>query len=157
MIFDKEGKKPTNTLKWPGASEGDSTPGTSGQSIMLAQLMTGETKPKGSCTAPNHQGHNKVPSGHLLKEAEGAEASEEDMEISLGNYFVCSTEKTKGIPQERARLRFKSRKILPKLKHGRISRSRFYIPLHATLPMSEYVGNQQPTASVALASHYQAS
>jgi hypothetical protein len=104
MIFDKEGKKPTDTLRWLGASEGDSTPGMSGQSIMPAQVTTRETKPKGSSTAPNHQGHNKVPLGHQLKEAEGAEASEEDMEIILGNCFVCSAKKTKGIPQEPARL-----------------------------------------------------
>jgi hypothetical protein len=137
MIFGKEGKKPTNNLKWPGASEGDSIPGMPGQSIMLAQVMTGETKPKGSSTAPNHKGRNKVPLGHQLKEGEGAEALEEDMEISPGNYFVCSAAKTKGIPQECVRLRFKSRKRLPKLKHDRISRSRFYIPLHATLPMPQ--------------------
>ena len=37
-----------------GASEGDSTPGMSGQSIMPAQVTTGETKPKGRSTAPNH-------------------------------------------------------------------------------------------------------
>jgi hypothetical protein len=104
MIFGKEGKKLTDTLKWQGASEGDSTPGMLGQSIMLAQVMIGETKPKGSSTAPNHQGHNKVPSDHQLKEAEGAEASEEDMEISPGNCFVYSAAKTRGIPQERVRL-----------------------------------------------------
>jgi hypothetical protein len=104
MIFGKEGKKPTDTLKWPGASEGDSTPSMSGQSIMPAKVTTGETKPKGSSIAPNHQGHNKLPSGHQLQEAEEAEASEEDMEISPENYFVCSAAKTKGIPQERARL-----------------------------------------------------
>jgi hypothetical protein len=136
MIFNKEGKNLLDTLKWPGASKGDSTPGMSGQSIMLAQVMIGETKPKDSSTTPNHQGHNKAPFGHQLKEAEWAEASEEDMEISIGNCFVCSAAKTKGIPRERVRLRFKSRKRLLKLKHDRISRSRFYIPLHATLPMS---------------------
>jgi hypothetical protein len=54
MIFGKEGKKPTDTLIWSGASEGDSTPGMSGQSTMLAQVTIGETKPKGSSTAPNH-------------------------------------------------------------------------------------------------------
>jgi hypothetical protein len=118
-----------------GASEGDSTPGMSGQSIMPAQVTTGETKPKGSSTAPNHQGHNKVPSGHQLQEAEGAETSEKIWRLAQ-NFFVCSVAKTKGIPQERARLRFKSRKRLSKPKHGRISRSRFYIPLHATLRMS---------------------
>jgi hypothetical protein len=66
MIFGEEGKKLTDTLKWPGASEGDCTPGMSGQSIMPAQAMTGETKPKGSSIAPNLQGHNKVLSGHQL-------------------------------------------------------------------------------------------
>jgi hypothetical protein len=98
MTFNKEGKKPTDTLKWLGALEGDSIPSMSGQSIMPAQGMIGETKPKGSSTAPNHQGHNKVPSGHQLQEAEGAETLKEDMEISLENFFVCSVAKTKGIP-----------------------------------------------------------
>jgi hypothetical protein len=137
MIFGKEGKNPTDTLKWTGASEGDFTPGMSGQSIMPAQVTTGETKPKGSNIAPSHQGRNKVPSGHQLQEAEGAEASKEDMEMNPGGCFVCSAAKTKVIPQEHARSRFRSRKRLPKIKHGRISRSRFYIPLHANLPTSQ--------------------
>jgi hypothetical protein len=66
MIFAKEGKKLTDTLKWLGASEEDSTPGMLGQSIILAQVTAGETKPKGNNIAPNHQGRNKVPSGHQL-------------------------------------------------------------------------------------------
>jgi hypothetical protein len=45
---------------------------------MLAQAMIGEANPKGNNTTPNHQGCNKVPSGHQLQEAEGAEGSEED-------------------------------------------------------------------------------
>jgi hypothetical protein len=53
-----------------------------GKYIMPAQVMTGEANPKGNNIAPNHQGHNKVPSGHQLEEAEGAEALEEDTEIS---------------------------------------------------------------------------
>jgi hypothetical protein len=87
MIFDK-GKKLTDTLEWPGASEEDSTPGMSGQSIMPTQVTTGQTKPKGSSIAPNHQGHNKVPLGHQLQEAEGAEVSEEDIEISPRDCIV---------------------------------------------------------------------
>jgi hypothetical protein len=51
----------------------------------------------------NHQGRNKVPSGHQLQEVEGAKASEGDMEISPRDCFVCSAAKTKGIPQECAR------------------------------------------------------
>jgi hypothetical protein len=131
MIFGKEGKKLIDTFKWPGALEEDSTPGMSGQSIMPAQVITGETKHKDSSIAPKHQGRNKVPSGHQLQEVEGAEASEEDMEISPGDYFVCSAAKTKATPQEHAKSRFKSRKRLSKLKHNKVSQSRFCIPLHA--------------------------
>jgi hypothetical protein len=54
MISGKEGKKLTDTLRWLGASEEDSTPGMLGQSIMLAQVMIGESNPKGNSTAPNH-------------------------------------------------------------------------------------------------------
>ena len=137
MIFGKEGKKLTDTLKWPGASEEDSTPGMLGQSITPAPVMIGEANPKGKSTAPNHLGRNKVLSGHQLQEAEGAEASEEDTKISLGDCFVCSVTKTKAIPQECAKSQFRSRKRLSKLKHVRISQSKSYILLHAILPTSQ--------------------
>jgi hypothetical protein len=134
MISGKEEKKLTDTLRWPGASEEDFTPGMSGQSITPAQVMIGEANPKGNSIAPNHQGRNKVPSGHQLQEAEGAEASEDDTEINPGDCFACSATKKKGTPQECAKSRFRSRKRLPKLKHDRISRSKSYILLHAILP-----------------------
>jgi hypothetical protein len=121
MIFGKEGKKLTDTLRWLGALEQDSTPGMSGQSITPAQVMIGEVNLKGNSTTPNHQGCNKVSSGHQLQEAEGAEALEEDTEISPGDCFVCSAAKTNDTPQERAKSQFRSRKRLPKLKRGRIS------------------------------------
>jgi hypothetical protein len=76
----------------------------SGQSIMPAQVTKGETIPKGSNTALSHQEHNKALSGHRLQEVEGGETSEEDMEISLENYFGCSAMKIRGIPQGRAKL-----------------------------------------------------
>jgi hypothetical protein len=41
MIFSKEGKKPSDTLSWPGASEEDSTLGMSGRFIILVQMTTG--------------------------------------------------------------------------------------------------------------------
>jgi hypothetical protein len=78
MISGKEGKKLTDTLRWSGASEEDSTLGMLGQSIMPAQVMIGEANPKGNITTPNRRGRNKVPLGHQLQEAEGAEALEED-------------------------------------------------------------------------------
>jgi hypothetical protein len=65
----------------------------SGRSIILAQAATGEIIPKGNNTAPNHQGHNKVPLGHQLQEAEEGEALEEDMVISAGDYSACSVAK----------------------------------------------------------------
>ena len=103
MISGKEGKKLTDTLRWPGASEEDSNLGKSGQSIMVAQVMIGEANPKGNSIAPNHQGRNEVLSGHQLQEAEGAEALAEDMEISPGDCFACSAAKTKATSQERAK------------------------------------------------------
>jgi hypothetical protein len=66
---------------------------------------------------------------------QGAEASEEDTGISLEGYIVYSVVKTRATPQEHAKLQFRSKRRLPKLRHGRISRSRSYIVLHATLPM----------------------
>jgi hypothetical protein len=125
MIFAKEGRKLTCFLRWPGASEEDFTLGTSGQFIMPIQVMIEEVNPKDNITAPSHQGHNKAPSGHQSQEAEGAEASEVDTEISLEDYIAYSAVKTRATPQEHAKLQF------------RISRSRSYILPHATHPMSQ--------------------
>jgi hypothetical protein len=99
MISAKEGRKLTGFLRWPGASEEDFTLGTSGQSIMPIQVMIEEVNPKGNNTAPSHQGHNKAPSGHQPQEVEGAEASEEDKEISPEDYIAYSAAKTKATPQ----------------------------------------------------------
>jgi hypothetical protein len=68
MISDKEGRKHTGFPRWPEDLEEDFTPGTSGQSIMLAQVMIDEANPNpnGNNTSPNHQGHNKAPLGHQL-------------------------------------------------------------------------------------------
>jgi hypothetical protein len=71
MTFDKEGKKPIDTLRWPGASEEDSTLGMSGLSIMPVLVTSGETILKGSNTTLSRQEHNKALSGHWLQEVEG--------------------------------------------------------------------------------------
>jgi hypothetical protein len=91
MTFDREGKKPIETPRWPGDSEEDSTLGMSGWFIMLAQALTGDIILKGISTTLNHQRHNKAPSGHQLQEAEGGEALEEGMVFSPGDcsaYYV---------------------------------------------------------------------
>jgi hypothetical protein len=135
MMFDKEGKKLTDTLRWPGALEEDSILGMSDRSIIPVQATTGGTIPKRSNTALSHKGCNKILSGHQLQGA-GEEASEEDLVIRPGNCFVYSAEKIRGITQGRAKSRSRSRKKLPKLKHDRMSRSKSCIPLCATLPTS---------------------
>jgi hypothetical protein len=106
----------------------------SDQSITPAKVMTEEANFKGHNTALNPQGNNKVLSGHQPLGAEAAGASEEGTGISPENFIAYSVVKTRATLQEHARSPFRSKRRLPKLRHGRISRSRFYILLHATLP-----------------------
>jgi hypothetical protein len=136
MISAKEGKKHTCFLRGPRALEEEFTPGTSDRSIIPTQVMTEKVNLKGSNTAPSLQGHNKASSGHQPQEADAAEASEEDTEISPEDYIAYSAVKTRATPQEHAKSQFISKRRLLKLRHDRISRSRSYILPHATLPMS---------------------
>jgi hypothetical protein len=99
--------------------------------------MTEEASLKGHNTAPNLQGNNKALSSHQSQGTEAAGASEGDTEISPEGYIVYSVVKTRATPQEHAKSQFRSKKRLPKLKRGRISRSRSYILFHATLLMSQ--------------------
>jgi hypothetical protein len=69
----------------------------SGRSIIIAQAKTVEIILKGIGTTPNHQEHNKAPSGHQPQEAEEVEASKEDSTRNQEGYFACSMEKTRGI------------------------------------------------------------
>jgi hypothetical protein len=96
--------------------------------------MTEEASFRGHNIAHNLQGNNKVLLGHQLQGAKAAGASEEDMGINPGNSIAYSVVKTRDTLQEHARSLFRSKKRLPKQKHDRITRSRFYILLHATLP-----------------------
>jgi hypothetical protein len=96
--------------------------------------MTKEASFRGHNTVHSLQDNNKAPSGHQLQGTEAAGASEEGMGISPGKSIAYSVEKTRATLQERARLPFRSKKRLSKQKHDRTSRSRFYIPLRATLP-----------------------
>jgi hypothetical protein len=95
--------------------------------------MIEEASFRGHNIAYRIQGSNRALSGHQLQGAEATGASEEDMGISLGNSTAYSVVKTRVTLQEHARSRFRSKKRLPKQKRGRISRSRFYILLRATL------------------------
>jgi hypothetical protein len=134
MTSDKEGRKLTDFLKWLGASEEESTLGMLDQSIAPVRLMTKEASFRGHNTPPSLWDSSKAPSGHQLQGAEAVGASEEDMGINLEKFIAYSVVRTKATLQEPARSLFWSKKRLPKQKLGRISRSKSYILLHATLP-----------------------
>jgi hypothetical protein len=133
MIFAREGKKLISFLRWLGASEGESTLGMSDQSTTPVRVMTEEASFRGHNIALSLQGNCRALSVHQLQGAEAAGASEEDMGINPGNSIAYSVVKTRATLQEHARLPYKSKKRLPKQKRGRISQSRFYILLRATL------------------------
>jgi hypothetical protein len=107
----------------------------SDQSTIPLRVMTEEASFRGHSIALSLQGNNRAPSGHQLQGAEVAGASEEDMGINPGNSIAYSVVKTRATLQEHARSPFRSKRRLPKQKRGRISRSRFYILLRATLPI----------------------
>jgi hypothetical protein len=96
--------------------------------------MTKEASFRGHSTLHSLRDSNKAPSGHQLQGAEVVGASEEDMGISPGKFIAYSVVRTKATLQEPARSLFWSKKKLPKQKLGRISQSKSYILLRATLP-----------------------
>jgi hypothetical protein len=99
-------------------------------------MMTGPIILRAASTAHSLRACNKLPTGHQPQEAEGGEASEECMAISLGNCSAYSVAKTRDTPQGRVKSRSRSRRKSLKSKHGRTSRSRCCILLHATLRIS---------------------
>jgi hypothetical protein len=107
----------------------------SDQSTTPVRVMIEEASFRGHSTAHSLQGSSKAPSGHQLQGAEAAGASEEDMGISPEKSISYSMVKTRATLQERVRSPFRSKKRLPKQKPDRISQSRFYILLRATLPI----------------------
>jgi hypothetical protein len=107
----------------------------SNQSIAIVRVMTEEASFKGHNIAHNPQDNNKALSGHQPQGAEVAGASKEGMRISPESSIAYSVVKTRVTLQEHARSPFRSKRRLPKQRRGRISRSRSYILLHATLPI----------------------
>jgi hypothetical protein len=133
MTSDREGRKLTNFLRWLGASEEESTLVMSDQSIAPIRTTTKEVSFRDHSTAHSLQDNNKASSDHQLQGAKAAGALVEDMGISPGKSFAYSVVRTRATIQERVRSPFRSKKRLPKQKPSRISRSRSYIVLRATL------------------------
>jgi hypothetical protein len=102
----KEQRKLTESRRWPGASEEESTQGMSGPSTILVRMTTKEASFRGHSTPHNLRGNNKALSGHQLQGAEAPGASEEDMGISQGRFIAYSVVRTRAIPQECAKSPF---------------------------------------------------
>jgi hypothetical protein len=131
----KEGWKLTDSLRWPGASEEESTRGMSGRSIAPVRTTTKEASLRGYSTPHNLWGNNKALLGRQLQGAEALGASEEDMGISPGRSIAYSMVRTRAILQECAESPFRNKRRSQKPKLGRISRSRSCTLLRATLPI----------------------
>jgi hypothetical protein len=118
----------------------------SDQYITPVRVMTEEASFKGHNIAHNPQGNNKALSGHQSQGAEATGASEEGMRISPENSIAYSVVKTRATLQEHARSPFRNKRRLPKQRRDRISQSRSYILLRATLPIYQntWVINLQP-------------
>jgi hypothetical protein len=124
MTSAKEGRKHTGSLKRPGASEEESTRGTSGQFTTLPKVMTEEVNSRGRSILRKLRGSNKALSGRQLQEAEAPGASEEDMGTSPGRSTAYFVVKTRATIQERVKSPSKSKKRLQKPKPGKVNRSR---------------------------------
>jgi hypothetical protein len=107
MIFAKEGRKLTDSLKWPGASEEEFIRGTSGQSITPLRVTTKEVSLRGHNIPHNLRGNSKALSGHQLQ---GAGASEENLGINLERSTAYSVARTRAILQECATSLFRSKR-----------------------------------------------
>ena len=103
MIFAKEGRKHTGSLKKPGASEEESIRGMSGQFTTQPRVMTEEVNNRGRSILRKLRGSNKALSGCQLQEAEAPGASEEDMGISPGRSIAYSVVRIMAILQECAK------------------------------------------------------
>jgi hypothetical protein len=111
--------------------------GSSEQSTLPIQMITGPTTLRTASIAHSLRECNKLPIGHQPREAEGGAALEEGMVISPGNCSIYSVVKRRDTPQGHAKSRSKSRRKSLKSKHGRTSRSRSCVLLRATLRISQ--------------------
>jgi hypothetical protein len=130
----KERKKLTDSQRWPGALEEESTWGMSGQSTSPVKMTTKEASFRGHSTPHNLWGNSKALSGHQLQGAEAPGALEQDMGISPGKFIAYFVVRTRAILQECAKSLFWNKRRSQKPKLRRISRSRSCTLLRAILP-----------------------
>jgi hypothetical protein len=109
MIFAKEGRKPTGSLRWPGALEVESTQGKSGQ-FTPPRVTTEEVNNRSHNTPHKLWGSNKAIFGRQLQEAEAPGASEEGLGINLEKFIAYSAVRTRAILQGCAMSPFRNRR-----------------------------------------------
>jgi hypothetical protein len=96
MTFDREGRKLTDSPKWPGASEGESILGTSDQFIPL-RMTTEEASNRGHNILPRLRGNNRAILGPHLQGAEAPGALEEGLGISPEKFIAYSAVRIRAI------------------------------------------------------------
>jgi hypothetical protein len=109
MTFGRGGRKLTGSPKSPGASEGESTLGTSDLSILL-KLTIGEVSNKGHNIPLKLRGSNRTILGSQLQGAEAPGASEEGLGINPGKFTAYFVVRTRAILPGCAMSPFKNRK-----------------------------------------------
>jgi hypothetical protein len=120
-------------------------------------MTTKEVSLRGHNIPHNLRGNSKALSGHQLQGAEVSGASKEDLEISLERSTAYSVVRTRAILQECATSPFRSKKEIAEVE-ARQNQSKQV--LHTASCHSPYIPeyvNNHPAASVASASHSQAS
>jgi hypothetical protein len=110
MIFDKEGRKPTGTLRWPGASGEGFIQGMSEQFTTPIKVKTKTIIIKGSSTTPSQQGRNRTPLDRQPQEVEEDEALEGDTTLNQEDCSAYFAEMTRTIQQGTAKLRYKNKR-----------------------------------------------
>jgi hypothetical protein len=134
MTSAKEGRKHTGSLRWPGASEEESTRGMLGQFTTPLRVMIEEVSCRGHNILHKLWGSNKALSGRQLQEAEALGASKEDMGISPGRSTAYFVVKTRATLQECAKSPSKSRRRSQKPKPGKVNWNRSCTLLRVTHP-----------------------
>jgi hypothetical protein len=81
-----------------------------GRYTIPAKVKTEAITTKGFNIAPNEPGRSKAPSDHQAQEAEGDEASEEDLIHNQEGCSVCSVERIRGTQLEPAKLQYRSKR-----------------------------------------------
>jgi hypothetical protein len=109
MTFGKEGRKLTDSPRWPGASEGEFIQGMSDQST-LPRMTTEEVNNKGHNIPRRLRGSNKAIFGPQLQGAEALGASVEGLGISPGKFIAYSVVRTRAILQGCATSPFRNKR-----------------------------------------------